>query len=292
MVCPRWVRTRIQPIGLADLLDYLEQSLSVAPGVYEIGGADTTTYRDMICEYARVRGLRPRRIIDIPWLTPHLSSYWVDFVTPVDRAVSHALIESLMTEVVVVDPAPTRAAFSVEPMGVARALAAALDDQDVAVTRSLLSRDAGLVDGVYTVVVDMDIPPGRSDAVARDLATIGGQIGWYGATWGWAVRLALGRLVGENLRTRRPDRLVAGTAVDWWRVARAEPGALVLRSDGWFPGDAWLGYHVRGDVLRQVAAFRPRGIPGFAYWKLLGPVHRVVFHRMATHRVREVTGQR
>ena len=61
MVCPRWVRTRIQPIGLTDLLDYLEQSLSVAPGVYEIGGADVTTYRDMIAEYARVRGLRPRR---------------------------------------------------------------------------------------------------------------------------------------------------------------------------------------------------------------------------------------
>ena len=120
MVCPRWVRTRIQPIALVDLLAYLEQSLHVAPGIYEIGGSNVTTYREMISAYARVRGLRPRRIIDIPWLTPHLSSYWVDLVTPVDRSVSHALIESLVTEVVVVDPEPARRAFSVTPMGVER----------------------------------------------------------------------------------------------------------------------------------------------------------------------------
>ncbi len=174
-------------------------------------------------------------------------------------------------------------------MGVEQALAAALDDQDVAVSRSLLSREEGLVDGVSTVVVDHSIPPGSSGPLARDLEAIGGEIGWYGATWGWAVRIALGHLVGEHLRTRRTDRLEAGSLVDWWRVARSERGELVLRSVGWFPGDAWLGYRVSGDLLHQVAAFRPRGIPGFFYWKLLGPVHGVVFRRMADHRVRRVT---
>jgi len=130
MVCPRWVRTRIQPIALVDLLDYLEQSLFVAPGVYEIGGAEVTTYREMISEYARARGLHARFIVDIPWLTPHLSSYWVDLVTPVDRSVSHALIESLVTEVVVVNGARTQQAFSVMPMGVEGALRTALDQQE------------------------------------------------------------------------------------------------------------------------------------------------------------------
>jgi len=67
-----------------------------------------TTYREMISEYARARGLHARFIVDIPWLTPHLSSYWVDLVTPVDRSVSHALIESLVTEVVVVNGARTQ----------------------------------------------------------------------------------------------------------------------------------------------------------------------------------------
>ncbi|HEX4866538.1 MAG TPA: NAD(P)H-binding protein [Acidimicrobiales bacterium] len=76
MVCPRWIRTRIQPIAEVDLLAHLERSLdgAVAPGVYEVGGPDVTTYREMIAAYARVRHLRPRGIVDIPLLTPGLSA--------------------------------------------------------------------------------------------------------------------------------------------------------------------------------------------------------------------------
>jgi uncharacterized protein YbjT (DUF2867 family) len=292
MVCPRWVRTRIQPIALVDLLSYLEQSLSVAPGVYEVGGADVTTYREMISEYAHVRGLRHRRILDIPWLTPHLSSYWVDLVTPVDRSVSHALIESLVTEVVVVDQERTRQAFSVEAMGVEQALGAALDDQGEEITTSLFTRPSGLVDGVYTVVVDVPIPRGLYEPIARDLESVGGRLAWYGAVPGWIGRIVLGYFVGERLRRRRSDEFVVGALVDWWRIAQIQPGELVLRGVGWFPGDAWLGYRVRDESLRQVAAFRPRGIPGFLYWKLLGPIHRVAFACMARHRIRRVTTTR
>ena len=98
MVCPRWVRTAIQPIALSDVIRYLIRALAVEPGIYEIGGADVTSYRKMIAAYAAVRGLRVRPILDVPYLTPRLSSYWLDLVTPVDRHVSHALIESLATE--------------------------------------------------------------------------------------------------------------------------------------------------------------------------------------------------
>lgn len=283
MVCPRWVHTLIQPIALGDLIAYLEESLDVEPGIYEVGGADVTTYKEMILEYARVRGLRRRRIIDIPWLTPRLSSYWVDLVTPVDRAVSHALIESLVTEVVVTDAEPARTAFSVKPMAVTDALRAALDDQDRAVAASLLDRDGGLADGVYTVTVDIAVQPGGGDPIARDLTTIGGSFRWYGAAAGWALRVTLGRLTGERLR-RRAAVVAPGASVDWWRIARLEPGVLVLRSDGWSPGDAWLGYQVAGSRLRQAAAFRPTGAPGFLYWKLLAPVHRIAFARMAKRR--------
>jgi uncharacterized protein YbjT (DUF2867 family) len=284
MVCPRWVRTDIQPIALADLLAYLEQSLTVAPGVYEIGGADATTYERMILEYARVRGLRPRLIVNIPWLTPRLSSYWVDLVTPVDRSVSHALIESLVTQVVVTRPEPTAAAFTVEPMSVAEALRAALDEQADTITSTLLDREPGLADGVYTVKVDLAVPVDRADAIARELAGIGGSYRWYGAASGWALRVVFGRIFGERLALRRADELAAGATVDWWQVARAEPGHLVLRSEGWFSGDAWLGYLAEAGRLRQVAAFRPKGVPGFLYWKLLVPVHRVAFVSMARRR--------
>lgn len=212
-------------------------------------------------------------------------------MTPVDRSVSHALIESLVTEVVVVDPEPARRVFSVTPMGVERALAAALNDQYEEVSRSLFARRNGLVEGVYSVVVDVAIPPGNEDVVVRDLGTIGGRLSWYGAAPGWMARLVLGRLVGERLRRRRPAAVVPGALVDWWRIAWVGSGKLVLRSVGWFPGDAWLGYRASQGALHQVGAFRPRGLPGFLYWKLLAPVHRVAFDRMARHRVPRASGQ-
>ena len=290
MICPRWVGTRIQPIALSDLLEYLEQSLQVDPGTYEIGGADVSTYRELISEYARVRGLRPRRILDIPWLTPHLSSYWVDLVTPVDRSVSHALIESLVTEVVVTDPERTRRAFSVTPMGVESALTAALHEQSDQVARFLFGRRSGLMDGVYSAVVDVAVQPGLDEAVTRDFEEIGGTLSWYGAAVGWAGRLLLGRLVGERLRLGKPDLVEPGALVDWWRISRIGSGELVLGGVGWFFGDAWLGFRVKDGSLHQVAAFRPLGIPGFLYWKLLWPVHDLAFARMARHRIRRALG--
>ena len=136
MVCPRWVATRIQPIGVDQLLDALVASLEVAPGTHELGGPEVTTYRAMIEAYARVRGLRRRLIVDIPLLTPRLSSYWVDLVTPVDRKVSHALIESLTTEVVVRTP-PDPSLVSGDG-GVDDAIARALERQEHDIVLSLI----------------------------------------------------------------------------------------------------------------------------------------------------------
>ncbi len=75
--------------------------------------------------------------------SPRLSSYWVDFVTPVNSRVSHYFIESLGTEVVVTDPGRATAAFAVEPLGVRDAIRAALDDQVAAVEADLLDRSSG-----------------------------------------------------------------------------------------------------------------------------------------------------
>jgi uncharacterized protein YbjT (DUF2867 family) len=285
MVCPRWVRTAIQPIASADITRYLIAAIGVAPGVYEVGGADVTSYREMISAYALARGLRPRRIIDVPYLTPRLSSYWLDLVTPVDRSVSHSLIESLVTEVVVEDQGLTDAAFDIEPMGLADALSAALDDQALDLDHDLLSREDGLRDGVYTVRVSTPVSGTTSTRLDADLERIGGSYGWYGLAFAWRVRALLGRVVGENWKLSHPQALVRGAAVDWWLVARRDPGILVLRAVRWFPGEAWLGYRCEEHELVQVGSLRPKGIPGFLYWKMLQPVHRQVFRALARHRV-------
>jgi uncharacterized protein YbjT (DUF2867 family) len=285
MVCPRWVRTAIQPIASSDMTRYLIAAIDVAPGVYEVGGADVTSYREMITAYALARGLRHRRIVDVPYLTPRLSSYWLDLVTPVDRRVSHSLIESLVTEVVVEDRARTDAAFDIEPMGLADALSAALDDQALGLDRDLLDREDGLRDGVYTVRVGVPLSGDTSMHLDADLTRIGGSYSWYGLASAWRVRAFLGRVVGETWKLGRPQEIVRGAAVDWWIVARRDPGMLILRAVRWLPGEAWLGYQCTEHELIQVGSLRPKGIPGFIYWKVLQPVHRRVFRALARHRV-------
>ena len=76
----------------------------------------------------------------------------------------------------------------------------------------------------------------------------------------------------------------ARAAVDWWVVARTDPCTLVLRTDRWFCGEAWLGYRVvTGDQPRveQVGALRSKGLLGVVYWRLVWPIHLVVFEIMA-----------
>ena len=286
MVCPRWVHTEIQPIALDDMIAYLVKALDVVPGIYEVGGADVTTYRDMISAYARVRGLRGRFVVDVPYLTPRLSSYWVDLVTPVDRRVSHALIESLGTPVVVRDRTRTDASFGIAPVGLVEAIGAALDTQARSIDHDLLDRETGLLDGVYTTRSTATIPPGKRAAIDADLDRIGASYEWYGLSLAWRARAVLGQLVGERWVLGRPAEIRTGEPVDWWTVVRREPGTLVLRAVGWTPGEGWLGYDIGEDELVQVGSLRPKGLPGFLYWKLLQPVHTRVFRALARHRVR------
>ena len=285
MVCPRWVRTAIQPIAVRDAVGYLTRALDVEPGVYEIGGAEVTTYRDMIAAYAEARGLPRRVIVDVPHLTPRLSSYWVDLVTPVSSAVSHSLIESLTTEVVVTDAARTDAAFGVEPVGVRDAIRQALDDQTAEIEDGLLDRASGLADGVYTERVTLGLEPGDRAGVEADFDRIGGDVEWYGIGNAWNVRNAAGRLVGERGAVAAPNAILAGEKVDWWVIVRRAAGELVLRAISWYPGEGWLGWRVRERELVQVGALRPKGLPGFLYWRILQPVHWVVFRLQARHRV-------
>jgi uncharacterized protein YbjT (DUF2867 family) len=76
MVCPRWVFTKVQPIGLSDVLAYLVESIHLSVRghqVVEIGGSEVVSYGQMMTDYARVRGLR-RAMIRVPVLTPRLAS--------------------------------------------------------------------------------------------------------------------------------------------------------------------------------------------------------------------------
>ena len=105
MIAPRWISTRTQPVALTDVVAYLAGvcGLEAALGArYDVGGPEVMTYREMMERIARLRGKRPL-ILEVPVLTPYLSSLWLHLVTPVKAGVARPLVEGLRTETIVRD---------------------------------------------------------------------------------------------------------------------------------------------------------------------------------------------
>jgi Protein of unknown function (DUF2867) len=299
MITPRWVSVQAQPIAIADLVRYLLAALDLAVeghAVFEIGGADRMSYRDIMREYARQRGLR-RLMIPVPVLTPWLSSLWLGLVTPLYARVGRTLIESMRHPTVVQDASALQR-FGIQPKGVREAIALALrhEDRELAETRwsDALSvagprRDWGgvrfgsrLVD---SRVAHVGAQPAHAFAAIR---RIGGATGWYYGNWLWRLRGGLDVLVGGvGMRRgrRAPESLNVGDTLDWWRVEAFEPDRrLRLAAEMKVPGRAWLEFEVdaeaTGSTIRQTAIFDPVGLLGLIYWYAVYPLHHVVFAGM------------
>ena len=303
MVCPRWVYSRVQPIAVNDVLEYLAAALNnpaCADKVIEVGGREATTYKGMMLGYARARGLR-RWLVPVPVLTPRLSSYWVHWITPIPSTVSGPLIDGLRNEVVVTDNLARELFPAIEPRDYAGAIAEVIEDLDRGRVETAWS-DAHGVAGAPDSFARVETHEGmiferrtrRVAAPAREVyrvfTGIGGERGWFSADWMWRVRGRIDRLLGGvGLRRgrRHPDELRVGDALDFWRVEALEPDRLVrLRAEMKLPGRAWLQFRVweteDGETqLEQTAAFLPKGLGGLLYWYGLYPVHARIFDGLA-----------
>ena len=299
MTTPRWVRSQAQPIAVEDVTAYLSKALELEDDnsyVFEIGGADHVSYRTIMQEYARQRGLR-RIMIPVPVLTPWLSSLWLGLVTPFYSRVGRQLIEGVRNDTVVEDDLAMRV-FDLRPRGIQEAIARALsnEEQEFAETRwsdALSSRASLTAWGgerfgsriVDSATIAVSCEPATAFASIR---RIGGKTGWYYADWLWRLRGLIDLLVGgAGMRRgrRSQESLVPGDTVDFWRVEAFEPDRLLrLLSEMRLPGRAWLQFEVEGEesgsVIRQTAIFDPLGLPGLAYWYGLYPIHRAVFKGM------------
>jgi uncharacterized protein YbjT (DUF2867 family) len=298
MITPRWVATRCQPIGITDVLAYLVGALDhpAVTGIVEIAGPDVLSYGQMMLRYARLRGLR-RLMIPVPVLTPRLSSYWVNLISPVPASIARPLIEGLRNEVIVRHPEPARA-FGITPAPYDEALAVAMDRTSGSAMEStwfdalrspgrstlssLESREGMIIDRRGRRVA------ATPERVFAAVERVGGAMGWPYANFLWRIRGLGDRVVGGvgmRLGRRDPDRLRVGDALDFWRVEEIiRPERLRLRAEMKVPGRAWLQYDVvpdgTGSRLLQTAFFEPKGLPGLAYWYLLYPAHAVIFRGM------------
>lgn len=305
MIAPKWVMTLSQPIAVTDVIEYLTRALAqpqTAGKIYEIGGPDVLTYRELMLQYARIRGLK-RTMLIVPFFTPRLSSYWVHLVTPISAGIARPLIDGLCSEVIVHDDAARRD-FPVEPIGYDQAVRLALDRYqadgpqttwfDAVDTRSRTEDFHEVTQGMH---IDRRTRETTADQTALfDVVRgLGGRRGWLFANWLWALRGALDRLVGGvGLRRgrRSPTQLRVGDALDFWRVEAVDsPRLLRLRAEMKLPGKAWLEFaidpHEGGADLRQTAFFEPRGLLGQVYWYAVMPFHNFIFGGLAERIVAE-----
>ncbi|MBW7932975.1 MAG: SDR family oxidoreductase [Gemmatimonadaceae bacterium] len=300
IIAPRWVNTLSQPIGIRSVLEYLVEALDhpTARGVYEIGGKDVLSYRDMLQRYALLRGLR-RLIFTAPVPRPELAWHWVDLVTPIPLNIARPLIESLNTQVVVRDPR-ARATFSVRPTGYDDAVRLALmrmREEHVPTTwaSSLSSLGADQDDPDFVglhegMMLDrkrrrVRASPERLFAV---ICALGGSEGWLAGNWLWQLRGLMDRAaggVGMRRGRRHARELRVGDPLDFWRVEALEaPHLLRLRAEMKLPGNAWLQFEVLPDEIgsrvEQTAFFEPDGLLGTFYWYAVLPFHRFIFPGM------------
>jgi uncharacterized protein YbjT (DUF2867 family) len=132
MVVPRWAATRTQPIAVDDVIRYL---VGVAGDqraqgrVFEIGGPEPMTYVEMLEVASEVSDGGRVPIVQVPVLTPRLSSYWLALVTDVDTTTGRNLIDSMGTEVVVTDHS-IREIVPFDPVPYAEAVRRALEDTE------------------------------------------------------------------------------------------------------------------------------------------------------------------
>ena len=301
MITPRWVATECQPIAVRNVLHYLVCALETQEtigGVYEIGGPDVLTYRELMRVMAQERELPRRLVLPVPVLTPRLSSLWIHLVTPLSARIARPLAEGLRNPVVCTNDEAKRV-MPQQLLSVRESIAAALGRLRAGNVETSWS-DAGPMPGdpdwaggtvfVDARSIDVAAPPART---FETCCRIGGGEGYYAAGWLWRVRGIMDRLVGgPGLRRGRrdPKRIRFGDALDFWRVTAIDPDRLLeLRAEMKLPGVATLTFEVdpRGEDgamltsrLTQTARFRPKGLLGLAYWCCVVPLHAIVFNGM------------
>lgn len=299
MITPKWVLTKSQPIAIRDIVTYLSRVLfneSCMNNSYDIGGPEVLTYKDMLLQYADVRGL-DRKIITLPIMTPKVSSFWLYFITSTSYRLATNLVQSMKYEVVCQNTELEKL-LSIKPISYRKAIENAfLRIKQNMVTSSWkdsihdeqlsnkLSEFIEVPDyGCYVDRKSLKID--QIEEVLDNIWSIGGEKGWYYATWLWEIRGYFDKLlggVGLGRGRKHPTQVFQGEAIDFWRVlfSNREEKRLLLYAEMKLPGEAWLEFKIDdNNVLHQVATFRPKGVLGRAYWGMTMPFHFFIFNGM------------
>lgn len=298
MIAPKWLNTRAQPIAIRNVIQFLVGVLGkefTYNKNYDIAGTDVLTYKEMLLQYAEVRGLK-RYIYMVPVMTPKLSSYWLYFITSTTYSLAQNLVDSMKIDVI------AKKNTLAEDLGIhlfsyKEAIRQAFDkikQNDVlsswydSFTSQFHDRNVWQYMEVPSKGCFKDyrqIKISDEQATVERIFSIGGKTGWYYADFLWKIRGFLDKVfggVGLRRGRRNLNHLEAGDSVDFWRVLYAdkEEKRLLLFAEMKLPGEAWLEFKIKDGILHQEATFRPLGLSGRLYWYSVLPFHGLIFNGM------------
>ncbi len=305
MITPKWLNTKTQPIAIRDVLSFLvgcANNQLLFNKSYDICGPEILTYKEMLLQFAEVRGFK-RYILTLPVLTPKLSSYWLYFVTSTSFNLAQALVDSMKVEVIAKKNNINKI-LNVKPIKYKEAVSLAFQkiEQHAVVSSWKDAMSSGVMHDQLSDHVQIphfgcfrDIRSRKiknEEFTINKIWSIGGKNGWYSFNFLWKLRGYMDKLVGGvGLRRGRTHDtyLEPGDPLDFWRVMLADKNEkrLLLFAEMKLPGEAWLEFKIVKDKLYQRAVFRPKGVMGRLYWYSILPFHGFIFNGMINALVNE-----
>lgn len=294
MITPRWVQTRSTPIALDNLLDYLV-GVALLPETagksFDVGGPEVLTYEQVMRQYGEITG-NEFHLLQLPVLTPRLSSYWLKLVTSVPTHYARALIDGLRYDAIANDE-EIRKLIPLELKDFKQSVRAALEveqSNNICVhwaEGSIVCRNFHPEYAYYAKRAGGGEfrTHASANAVWRQVTAFGGGEGYYYAESLWFLRRLIDWFAGGpsfGRRRRHPTDLRVGDVIDAWRVIAVEPEKrLTLLMEMRGPGSGVLEFVIRDkDDYRTLSInsyWHPAGPAGLIYWYILLPAHKIAY---------------
>jgi len=301
---PRGLKNKTQPISIQNVVDYLLAALDNPNGrgrVFEIGGPQVATYREIMSIYAKARGLK-RRFLILPFIPNWFMAFGIGLMSPVPYPIAYALVAGLSSDSVVLHNDAREIFPEVRPIDFDSGTGEALTRlhplkiervwEDSQTSAKILKHEGFFIDH-RAVQVNAE-----TEKIFQVICRMGGENDWPFANWLWRLRGWVNQILSprrhEDTKAPNKESLVTsslgglvvspGDRIDYYLVDFVEPGHLLLHSQLHAPGEGWMEWRVTsqngGSTLTQTAYFAPRGFGGFVYWVLLYPLHAYVFRGM------------
>jgi len=243
---PAWMHNKTQPIAIQNIIDYLIAALENKNGqgqVFEIGGPEIATYKDLMLRYAQLRGLQ-RNMLILPYIPVWFMAFGVGLMTPVPRPIAYALIAGLSTDSLVKHPEALKIFPEVK-----------LIDFDTATEDALEKTNPTYIERVW------EGGKHKATSIKHEGCFIDQRVTGIVSSSNEVIQ-AIENISGKH---------------NWLIEVKEKNSRILIRNFDQRYGNQWIDWRLDNKHLSQTVFFAPRGLPGFLYWLLLYPFHIISF---------------